>query len=195
MTRLGLILASTLLLAAPSAAAPSMNALVHPGIGIGKVRLGMTLAQVERALGKPMLLNRNLDRGFGIRYKEYGWDWTSWRVGFVGRPGHLRVVRVATSVRTQRTREGIGVGSTTKQLARHYKRRAECIERNYDRPDPGVWIVLRGPGSRMTAFWLVRQGTGYDPAKIPLVGEVMVQQAWITPVAGHCRSDWTTWRW
>jgi len=193
--RIGLVVVAVLVAAAPSAAAPTTNMLIHPGIGIGKIRLGMTLPQVERVLGKPMLLNRNVDRGFGVRYKEYGWDFVRWRVGLVGPPGKLRVMRVATSVPTQRTREGVGPGSTTVQLARYYKRKAECIERNYNRPDPGAWIVLRGPGSRMTAFWLRRQGQGYDPAKLPIVGEVMVQEAWITPIAGHCRSDWTTWRW
>jgi hypothetical protein len=44
----------------------------------------------------------------------------------------------------------------------------------------------------MTAFALYGPGRGYEaPRGNTFVAEVMVQQAWITPISGHCTWDWT----
>jgi len=53
--------------AAAAATAPSVTQLIRPGVAIGKVRLGMSFAQVRRALGRPQLVNRREERGFGRR--------------------------------------------------------------------------------------------------------------------------------
>ena len=178
--------------AAPIASAPSSSSLIRLGVGIGKVRLGMSYAEVRRALGRPQLVNRVQDRGFGNRYVEYLWNYGDWRVGLLGPRGRERVVRVATAVRRERTPERIGVGSTPRQLARAYRRRADCISREYDTPDQGTWIVVRGPAGRMTAFALWGPGRGYTrPRGSTFVAEVMVQHAWITPISGRCNWDWT----
>jgi hypothetical protein len=177
---------------APTVSAPTSSLLIRPGIGIGTVRLGMSYAQVRRTLGRPTLVNRRQDRSFGNRYIEYLWGYGDWRVGLFGRPGRERVVRVATGLRRERTREGVGVGSGVRQLARAYRRTAQCIWRSYDVPDAGTWIVLRGPSSRMTAFWLYAPRQDYgEPRQRAFVAEVMIQHAWITPIAGRCTWDWT----
>ena len=175
---------------------PSSSLVIRPGVSIGKARLGMTLAQVKGVLGRPRLVIRREDRGFGVGYVEYQWADASWRVGFSGRAGQQQAVRIGTSVRSQRTRERVGVGSTTRDLARRYGSRASCVVRDRSRPDPGSWIVLRGPGSSMTAFWLTKaNGNGYEPHVPPMVGEVIVQEAWATGGTAPCSSDWRTWRW
>jgi hypothetical protein len=196
MSRLVVAVSSLLVVAAvaaaPTASAPSSTAVIRLGVGIGKVRLGMSYSEVRRALGRPQLVNRLQDRGFGNRYVEYLWNYGDWRVGLLGPRGRERVVRVATAVRGERTPQRVGVGSTPRQLARAYRRRAECISRQYNAPDQGTWIVLRGPGSRMTAFALYRPRWDYgEPRPKTFVAEVMVQQAWITPISGRCTWDWT----
>jgi hypothetical protein len=195
MSRLALVLSCAALAAAvsatPTAGSPSSAQVIRLGVGIGPVRLGMSYAEVRRALGRPQIVNRRQNRGFGNRYVEYLWGYGDWRVGLLGRPGRERVVRVATGLRRERTREGVGVGTTAPQLARRYRRTAECISRAYDVPDAGTWIVLRGPGSRMTAFWLFNAERVYNPTSPSFVAEVMIQNAWITPIAGRCTWDWT----
>jgi hypothetical protein len=195
MPRPTLVVVSMVLVFAVAAgsgtSAPTSSQLVRRGVGIGKIRLGMTYPEVRRALGRPQLVNRVQNRGFGTRYVEYLWNYGDWRVGLLGPRGRERVVRVSTKLRRERTREGVGVGSTVRQLARHYRRTADCVHRDYNVPDAGTWIVLRGPGSRMTAFWLAGQTIGYRPRKPPVVGEVLVQYAWMTPIADHCSEDWT----
>ena len=69
-------LVAAVVAAAAAHGAPQRDALVRPGVGIGKIRLGMTPAQVFRALGRTPLVNRRIDFGFGTRYVEYGWDYT-----------------------------------------------------------------------------------------------------------------------
>jgi hypothetical protein len=196
MPRLVVVVSSLLLgaavTAAPTASAPSSTRLIRLGVGIGKIRLGMTYAEVRRALGRPQLVNRRQDRGFGNRYIEYLWNYDEWRVGLLGPRGRERVVRVSTALRSERTPERVGVGSTPRQLARAYRRRAECIWRAYNVADQGTWIVLRGPSGRMTAFALYRPTWEYGkPKPKTFVAEVMVQHAWITPISGRCTSDWT----
>ena len=157
----------------------------------------MTLREATRALGRPQTVSRRERIGFGIRYVEYQWRFAGWRVGFRGPAGQERAVRIGTTVRGQRTPAGIGVGSNTRDLARSYGSRLSCVSRG-DRfhPDAGSWLVLRGPGRSMTAFWLTKaNGNGYQPRVPPMVGEVLVQRAWAGGATAPCSADWRTWRW
>ena len=129
-------------------AVPSATQVIRPGQAIGKVRLGMSLAEVRRALGPPETVNRRVRLGFGRRYVEYGWDYGWWSVGLQGAAGDLRVVRIGTSSPRERTRVGIGVGSHVRDVVRRYPG-AQC-RRNH--PRGGQWIVLRHSGGRLTAF-------------------------------------------
>lgn len=92
--------------------------LIRPGVGIGKVRLGMNLAQVRRTLGNEFIVNRRRPRGFGRTYVELGWDHAWWRVGFIVSRGRYRAVLVSTRHRSERTRGGVGVGTTSRTLRR-----------------------------------------------------------------------------
>ena len=85
--------------------------LLRPGVGAGKLRLGMTFAQVKAAIGKP-------DRGRRVRryrnpipgpYFEYEWGVeAAWKVGVHGRGDSGRVVVIETP-RRERTADGVGV--------------------------------------------------------------------------------------
>ncbi len=88
-----------------------MESTIFPGVGIGKVKLGMTLAQVERALGKNHILNAQ-----DGAYTELAWNFASWTAGFE----HGRVVQVGTTLRTQRTTARIGPGTFWLKLVKAF---------------------------------------------------------------------------
>jgi hypothetical protein len=105
-----LVVASLMSLAlVPSAAA--VESTIYPGIGIGKVKLGMTQREVERRLGSTHILNAHDDA-----YTEWAWDFGAWTVGFQGG----RVVQVATTVRAQHTANRIGPGTSAARLVKAY---------------------------------------------------------------------------
>jgi hypothetical protein len=94
-------------------------------VGIGRIDIGMTEAQVRARLGRPDFATpRRIS--FGRRYVELQYDDSHFTVALVGRPGQLRVHSVATLHRTERTREGFGVGTREERLARHFGRRLRC---------------------------------------------------------------------
>ena len=107
--------------AGPATAATEENALVRPARGIGKLSLGMTTAQVRRALGRPVYVRR-IPRGFGRTLVEMSYWLDGWTVRLANRGGVLRVVYIDTTLRRERTRQGLGVGSTERQLRRVYPR-------------------------------------------------------------------------
>jgi len=89
------------------AAASATESTIYPGVGIGKVKLGMTLSQVKRALrGKLMLPSGRQRLSGGKQYAEYIWNYSEYRVGFVD--GKAAVI--GTFLRRQRV-NGLGVGS------------------------------------------------------------------------------------
>jgi hypothetical protein len=110
------------------AAAPDASELIRPGVGIGKVRLGMTQAQVRRALGQRLAIVNVRERRFGLLYLEVAYDYSAYTVGFFGAPGRLRVVSVATSLRRERTRAGLGPGTFLRAL-RRVLRGERCVRR------------------------------------------------------------------
>lgn len=121
----GIVVAS--LVATGVEAAGNRDALVRPGSGIGKVRLGMTVAQVQRAMGRRYIGRAEL-RDFGNRYLEFNWlsglaD--NFIVEFLGPRERERVISIATTRKSERTASGIGPGVT---VARFYKvfPRAQC---------------------------------------------------------------------
>jgi hypothetical protein len=184
---LPLVLVVAVAAATAAHGAGQRDALVRPGVGIGKIRLGMTPAQVFRALGRTPLVNRRIDYGFGTRYVEYGWNYTTWSVGFTGRGNRLRVSKVATTLRRERTAGGIGIGSTVRAILRAYPH-AACVGRWYSDPDPGSWVYI-GRQPRITAFNIDYVGHGSRGR----VAEVVVQRNWITPSRGRgCDPRWRT---
>ena len=161
--------------AGSAAGAPERDAQIRPGIGIGNVRLGMTLAQVRRVLGPSPLLNRRVELGFGREHREYVWNWFEWTVALRGPPSRLRVVRIATTRGNHRYR-GIGVGSRMRALVRVFPR-ATC--RGFF--PGGTQVLVRTRGGRQLRFVIVappKRGTGFAPTPGPYrVSEVIVQEA------------------
>jgi hypothetical protein len=106
--RSGVAAVAALVLVAPAAAVEST---IRPGVGMGKIKIGMTPPQVKRLLGPGFLVNAR-DAG----YVEFGWNFSSWAVGF--KANH--VVLVSTTLHSQRTTSGIGPGSKWPRLVRAY---------------------------------------------------------------------------
>jgi hypothetical protein len=104
-------LALAVALPASVAARPDEGDRVRHGAGIGKLRLGMTYAQVRRILGGPQTVDKRERLRDGRRYLQFSWDFGWWTVGFLGRPGRLRVALVETLNVRQRTAEGLGIGT------------------------------------------------------------------------------------
>ncbi len=106
---------------------------------------------VERA-GKPSAVAKRRRLGFGSEYVEYTWGTSpDWRVGVLGRGGDLRVEIVATTLGRQKTRSGVGVGSTYAAVRRRLV--ATCRKNT----KPGVLasdaVCFMGRrGSRQTVF-------------------------------------------
>jgi hypothetical protein len=160
-----------------AAGAPERDTLVRPGVGIGKVRLGMTLAQVRRGLGRPMFVNRNVRLGFGRRYVEYAWDYGWWLVGFEQRRGRLRAVRIEARAGTERTANGIGWGTRLREVLRRYPN-ARC--RSYvlwNGRIAGGGVYIRDAAGRFTFFLLgalePQEGTGVRPPKTGVTGFIV----------------------
>lgn len=188
---LGAVLVAAAVAASTAGSAPARDALVRPGAGIGKVRLGMTLAEVRRAVGRPQLLNRRVRAGFGRTYVEYAWDYGALTVGFFARAGRLRAARISTTSPSERTREGLGRGSRPREIARRYPN-ATC---RYKYP-PGVeWVTVTHPSGRQTLFVVELDGIGPVRRR---VFEVVVKEPFPEPGFepsrwDHaCPRDWRT---
>jgi hypothetical protein len=136
---------------APAAGAPDATTLIRPGVGIGKVRLGMTHAQVRRALGPHMVVNAR-ERRFGLTYLELAYDYSAYTVGFLGAPGKLRVVSVATSLRRERTRNGLGPGTSLPALRRALRGERCRLRRAAQMAMFQTECILHAPSGARTTF-------------------------------------------
>ena len=94
-----------------TAGATATESTIDPGVGIGKVKLGMTLAAVKRAFGRDYLVNKR-ENG----YLELGWNFGSWTVAFE----KGRVVLVSTTLAAQRTTAGAGPGAAWLKVVQAY---------------------------------------------------------------------------
>lgn len=181
MRAFALIAAVASILAAGSAsAAPQRDALIRPGVGIGKVRLGMTLAQVRAALGPHTLVNRRQRLGFGSQYLELDWDNGQWLVGLIGRPGRMRVVRIATLKRTERTARGVGIGTRLQQVRRVFPN-ARCLTYSRSR------MEIRHRDGSKTRFFIETDWSRYLSAPF-LVYDISVDARNAPPLEAESRS-------
>jgi hypothetical protein len=126
--------------AASAAAAPTSDALIRPGKSIGKARLGMAEADVRRALGRPLAVVRK-QLGFGRQEVEYQFADGHLFVHLRGPRSALRVVRVATLQRSERTAAGIGVGSRERALLRAYRGKLRCSKLETARHGGVLFVV------------------------------------------------------
>ena len=123
--------------------APSADAMIQLDRGIAGARLGNTKAQVRAALGKPRsVVNRNGEFGRTTTYSYRG----GVRVIFL----EGRVTLAGTTGRGDRTRRGIGVGSTEQAV----KAKVPGVTCN---TFEGTRLCQRGaeqPGERGTIFFI-----------------------------------------
>ena len=165
--------------AAPSASgSPSMSQPIRAGVGIGPVNIGMTGAQVYKALGKPRAVSeRRVVRG--QPYVELEYDFGAWNVGLLGRKGHRTVVLVGTSLARHRTPEGVGVGTTERQFWRRVRGEGYRERNCGPQFSPSQWVLQKG--SRETVFftyepcrWCGQEGpveiVGVEVRALPTVG-------------------------
>jgi len=109
--------ATVLLVGAVAAPASATEVTIVPGVGIGKVELGMTPTQVKHVLGKDYVVNERSTVG-GSQYFELGWNFSSWDAGFLKTGPTYRVVQIGTTLRPQRTSTGIGPGASWRKLVK-----------------------------------------------------------------------------
>jgi hypothetical protein len=150
-----------LALAAGASASTQRDALIRPGVGIGKVRLGMTLAQVRAAWGRPYAV-QTTPHERGARTIELQYDFAAYAVTLVGLPQRERVVAVSTTLAKERLRSDVGVGSLERRLLRVFRAELHCdvlpVNRDARNPLPVIWAgatrrcVLGQRNERHTVF-------------------------------------------
>lgn len=99
------------------------NLLILPGIGVGDVRLGMTVDEMKDALGKPDVAAT----GMSFMYKSLGIEVVANDKKTViaiscGNPNNIDtpVVKALAAACKFKTAEGIGIGSTADQILQAY---------------------------------------------------------------------------
>lgn len=133
---------------AAAADSPDVQQRIVPGQSIGKVKLGMSVAQVKKALGAPEAVISREKGPFGRVRIEYAWDFTQWRITFEVFRGRSEAVSIRSSIRTERTKEGIGYGTLASRVEKAYGIKCE--------PTITVGValgcVLVSSGARRTFF-------------------------------------------
>ncbi len=200
--RLGVVAAAITAVLVLAAGASASESTIYPGVGIGKIKLGMSAAQVKKVMGRDFLLN-NHETVAGVRYVEYGWDFAHWTVTFEQRGTSLRAVQIATDVQGQRTVKGIGIGTRWPAVRRAYPGGRCAFGNHYSQFAWYLEYLVGHKGGTQTLFSLEAI---YDRSKVParLIGykviEVRVRQPFEPyPEFGpdarpidHCADGWQT---
>jgi len=167
-----------LALTASAGATTQRDALIRPGIGIGKVKLGMSLAQVRTAWGAPQA--RIVSQERGARKLELQYDYAAYVVTLRGDPRHERVVAIGTTLAKERTSQGVGVGSLERRLQGTFRSRLRC-----DRLDvvymPRSSIPMLGSNERRCTL-----GTASAPHTV-FTSRIRLDYAWDQ----HPPDDWS----
>ena len=174
-----LVTVTAAVVAAAASAAPQRNELVRPGVSVGKIKLGMTDAQLRRAMGKPTYTLQHAS-SFGRRVIEYQFGATANYVARLAGPrGDLRVVSTYTVLRSERLPNGFGVGTQEVKIRRTYGSKLQCDAWDTFRQQSKTYITgnrecrLPGPRGSMTVFVSTIADNGYyTPADIDRVARV-----------------------
>jgi len=191
---IGLLGASAL----SASAATEQNPLVRPGRSIGNVSLGMTVAQVRIAMGRPAQVERQRlsTSRFLVRYfyeaRQISVEFVGTRASF-GRPAtNALVTRIDTTSDRARLRNGIGVGTRERQLMRAYRGRLDCprwqrsrLTEEGGRSGEGIVAIslvrpcyLQGPGNAVTVFVSRIKPPGYRGFGIPKPSHIPSARVW-----------------
>jgi hypothetical protein len=135
-----------LALAASASGSTQRDALIRPGVGIGKVRLGMTLAQVRAAWGRPQAVTVRTQKRGG-RVVELQYDFAAYVATLSGIPRHERVVAVGTTLAKERLPQGVGVGSPERRLQRVFRGELHC---EIVPISPGATVIFASARRRCT---------------------------------------------
>jgi hypothetical protein len=189
MKRALLVVAFALALV-PSAA--GIESTIYPGVGIGKVRLHMTETQVKKALGI-WQWHSTEDGALSV-----GWNFSTWTAFF--RAG--RLVEVSTQVRTQKTRDGIGPGSSWHALVAAYSHGLCAIAMPHDATTRMAELLVPHSGGTQTLYYVVSTAINSVNGTWSTwrVAEVHVRTPWrhlaeFDPNLQHplaCNSNWRT---
>jgi hypothetical protein len=156
--------------------ASATESTIMPGVGIGKVKLGMTLTQVKHVLGSDAIVNDRETIG-GAPYVELGWNFSEWAVGFVRSGPTYRVVHVTTALRAQRTPAGIGPGSFWLKLVKAHPGGACTFTYGLT---GGLEYLIPHRGGTQTLFvlhdWPPRAGSYGVPLKTYFIISVAVRR-------------------
>jgi hypothetical protein len=80
----------------------------------------MSGQKVRQALGSPTAVIERRVIG-GRPYIELDYGYGRWNIGLIGRKGSRRVVLIGTGLKRHRTPEGLGVGSTGREVERRLR--------------------------------------------------------------------------
>lgn len=118
----GLFAAAAALIVTSTAIAGDI--VIRPGVGIGKLRLGMAEKDARRAYAGAYVERESLT--FNRERVRISYGLSGFSAVLEGRRGSARVVEVETFAAGERTASGIGVGSTERRLMQAYGRRLAC---------------------------------------------------------------------
>jgi hypothetical protein len=164
----GLGLVAVSLFLAPSAAGvPDVDHRLRYGDAIGRVQLGMTLAQVRRVLGREWAVSKRERRSGRLRYLELQFDYSWWTVGLMRRAnGEYRTVRIGTVARGQRTPERLGVGSTYRAVRRELRVSCRMVSSAVTGNFLHTECIYRPRTGRETAFIFDRQQSADNVSRV-----------------------------
>jgi hypothetical protein len=127
------------------------NAKIVPNASIGKVGLGMTFAQVKKVLGPPGTVNKRAQLAGHRGYIEYGWNFSTFWVGFINTKGHLSAWLIGVGLVGQKTSGGVGVGTSLETLKRQFH--VQCNAGPDRAFDAGQWY--QDKAMRLTDYCLL----------------------------------------
>lgn len=133
----------------------SEDIVIRPGVGAGKVRLGMTVGQMKDALGDP-----DVDAtGISWMYNSLGIevvakDKQTVSAISLGNPNNLPTGPAQTLQKACKfkTAEGTGIGSTTDEVIAALGQPTSQTEKRLAYKDKKMFIGLRD--GKVTGFWL-----------------------------------------
>jgi hypothetical protein len=193
MKRTLIIAVAALLVIVP--AASGIESTINPGVGIGKVKLGMTEAQVKKALGGWRYVNDSQGNHLSVGWGLFG---SAWSADFLSG----KLVEVSTTVHSQRTRSGIGQGSSWLALVRAYPNGLCGIKPPTSNSVRIAGLLVPHKGGTQTIYYANGVKTSEQSNdRTWRVAEVHVRKSW-TPLPefdrtnGHqpieCKSTWRT---